>query len=225
MRPIATTLLALAGLACAGERGPVVFNESKESVTLEIVWKNGVANPPISLASGNALRVQADDQPPRSLSVAYGATASSRTDIVELSEWVEDANMRRARHYAAFVVTESKIEALSPDALSASPRARLAREAAAVDVEAMGLRRAFERNLDQTLEMLRAKVAVGQSRSEVEEIMNDLEIAFSNEKGRLVSSFYPTPGFPCLLSGVLDVTFDDSDLAKTVEVHEDAKCL
>ncbi|HVN37045.1 MAG TPA: hypothetical protein VMW19_02595 [Myxococcota bacterium] len=45
------------------------------------------------------------------------------------------------------------------------------------------------------------------------------------KKGRLVSSFYPKPGLACSVSGVLDVAFDESDVAKTVEVDEDAKCL
>jgi len=164
MRHIAATLFALASLACAGEREPVVFNESSQPVTLEIVWRNGVANPPISLASGNALRVQADDQPPRSLSIAYGAIESRQTKDVELYELIPlDANTRRARFYAAFAVTDSKIESLSPDALSTSPRARIAREAPAIDVDAMGLLRAFGRNLDEALETLRARVAVGQN--------------------------------------------------------------
>jgi hypothetical protein len=226
MRPISAALFALAALACAGERGPIVFNESNQPVTLEIVWKNGVANPPISLAPGNALRVQADDQPPRSLSIAYGAIESLRTETVELREWVQlDASARSARLYAAFVVTESKIEALSPDALSASPRARLAREAPAVDVDAVGLRRAFERDLDEALETLRARVAVGQSQREIEAFLNDLHLKFSVDRGRLVSSFYPTQRFPCLLSGVLDVTFDESGVARMVKVDYDAKCL
>jgi hypothetical protein len=226
MRPIATTLFALASLACAGERGPVVvFNESKHSVTLGIVWKNGVANPPISIGSGNSLRVQAGDQPPRSLSIAYGPP-EPRTETVELREWVQlDAGIRQARPYAAFVVTDSKIQALSPDALSTSPRARLAREAPAVDVDAMGLRRAFDRNLDATLETIRARVAVGQSQRDIEGIMNDLHLAFSvDRERRLVSSFYPTPVLGCLYSGVLDVTFDESDLATRINVDQNGMC-
>ena len=226
MRCVTTALFALSSLACAGERGPAVFNETSEPVTLQIVWKNGVANPPISLGSGSTLRVQADDQPPRSLAIEYGSLELRRTETVELREWIQmDANIRRARPYAAFVVMQSKIEALSADALSASRRARLARGAPAVDVDAMGLRRAFGRSLDETLETLRARVAVGQNRREIEEIMNDLQMGYSIEKGRLVSSFYPTPGFPCLLSGVLEVSFDESEVAKTVKVDQDAKCL
>lgn len=217
---------ALSIIACASTQGPRVFNESSHPITLAITWKNGVTCPPISLAPGGVLWAQADEQPPRTLAITYMANALPKTEDLELREWVRvDATTSKARPWAAFMVSDTGAQPVTADALHASSRAPLAASAASVDPDALGLREAFDRELDEALQAIRSRVQVGQSRREVEAVLASLQLASSTREGKLTASFYPTSEFPCLVSGKLEVTFDASELATAVVVDEDAMCL
>jgi hypothetical protein len=89
----------------------------------------------------------------------------------------------------------------------------------------LGLREAFDRELEAALEAIRSRVKVGQSRHEIEAALAGLHLASSTEEGKLLASFYPTSQFPCVVSGKLEVIFDASERATAVVVDEDAMCL
>lgn len=217
---------AVSMIACADPQGPRVFNESSDPITLAITWQNGVACPPISLAPGDALWVQADDQSPRALAITYTASNQPKTEDVELREWVRvDGNSSRSRNWGAFIVSDSGVESVTADDLASSSRAPLAARAPQVDPDAVGLREAFDRDRHAALAAIRSRVRVGQSRHEVEAVLDGLRLAASTREGKLLASFYPTSELICLVSGRLAVTFDASERASAVVVDEDAKCL
>jgi hypothetical protein len=225
VRRSAIVLVALFVSACAGRQGPHVFNESSHPLTIEITWANGVACPPISIEPGRVLRAQAEGQPPREVVITYGEH-ESRIVALELNEWIPiNPNSSRARPWAAFIVTDRGVQPINLEALEDSPRATLVRKAPSVDVDATGLREAFDRDLDQALEIINSSIAVGQSRQEIEEILAGLHLAFSSDEEKLYSSFYSKKGFPCAFSGILDVTFDKSDRATKVVADRHAMCL
>jgi hypothetical protein len=59
----------------------------------------------------------------------------------------------------------------------------------------------------------------------IEGMLAGLHLAFSSDEERLFASFYNETGFPCAFSGILDVTFDESDRATKVVADRQARCL